>query len=87
MEDNKKAKELMRKIADLLLDEQSKLGLTNFQMSQRLDIEPRTYDNLISGKRNSCRFETLDKILKNSNITYDDIFEGIYKSKYSRKGI
>lgn len=87
MENNGNDKELMRKIADLLIEEQSRLSLTNFQMSQRLDIEPRTYDNLISGKRNSCRFETLDKILKNSNITYDDIFEGIYKSKYSRKEI
>lgn len=87
MEDNKKAKELMRKIADLLLDEQSKLGLTNFQMSQRLDIPPRTYDGLISGRLNFCYFETLDKILQSSNITYDDIFEGIYKSKYSKKEI
>lgn len=87
MEDNKKAKELMRKIADLLLDEQSKLGLTNFQMSQRLDIPLRTYNRIISGVPLYCQFDTLDKILQNSNITYDDIFEGIYKSKYSRKEI
>ena len=87
MENNGNDKKLMRKIADLLLGEQSKLGLTNFQMSQRLDIPLRTYNAIISGKTNFCRFETLGKILENSNITYDDIFEGIYKSKYSRKEI
>lgn len=87
MEQTEKTKELMRRIADLLIDEQSRLGLTNFQMSQRLDISPRTYDSLISGRAFFCFFSTLDKIFENTSITYDDIFEGIYKSKYSKKEI
>lgn len=79
--------EIMRKISNLLIAEQGKYSLTNIQMSRRLDIPLRTYNAIISGKTNFCRFETLGKILENSNITYDDIFEGIYKSKYSRKEI
>ena len=85
MEQIEKSKELMRRIADLLIEEQNRLGLNNCQMSQRLDMPLRTYNNLISGKRGFCWFPTLDKILSNSSITYDDIFEGIYKSKYSKK--
>lgn len=79
--------DIMRRISDLLIMEQGKYGLTNFQMSQRLDVPLRTYNGLISGKAKFCTFVTLDKILKNSSITYDDVFEGIYKSKYSKKEI
>lgn len=77
--------EIMKRISDLLIAEQGKYNLNNIQMSQRLDIPLRTYNDLISGRSMFCRFSTLDKILKNSSITYDDIFEGIYKSKYSKK--
>lgn len=87
MEDVVRTKDIVRKIADLLLSEQNRLGLTNFQMAQRLDISMRTYSRITNGKMKFCYFDTLDKVLRNSNITYDDIFEGIYKSKYSKKEI
>lgn len=87
MEQTEKTKELMRRIADLLIAEQGRLGLTNFQMAQRLDISRRTYDNLKTGKAHFCYLATLDRIFENLNITYDDVFEGIYKSKYSKKEI
>ena len=66
--------ELMKRIASLLMEEQGKLNVSNFQMSQRLDIPIRTYCRLINGNAPGINIETLVKIFLNSNISYIDIF-------------
>lgn len=87
MEDYYKKKELMKRIADLLIEEQGRLRLTNEAMSRKLDISCRAYERLIGRKTEGFKSDTIVKIISNCSITYDDIFEGIYKSKYSKKEI
>lgn len=85
MEDYYKKKELMKRIADLLIEEQGKLRLTNEEMSRKLDISCRAYERLIGRKTEGFKSDTLVRILYNSEFTYDDVFEGIYKSKYFKR--
>lgn len=87
MEDYYKKKELMKRIADLLVEEQGRLHLTNEEMARKLDISCRTYERLTGSSEYGFKSETLVRILANTEITYDDIFEGIYKSKYGKKEI
>lgn len=68
-----------KRIADLLKAEQGRLGLTNFQMCQRLDMPSRTYDSLISGKgwrEQGCSLNILCNIFANTNINPCEVFKG-----------
>lgn len=77
-----------KRVAELLRNEQDKLGLTQVQMAQKLDIALQTYKCLINPYNTSnVKLETLAKIWENSDITYDDVFEGIYRSRYGKKEI
>ena len=68
-----------KRISELLLKEQEKLGLNQEQMAQKLDMPFQTYKRLSSPK-NICAINLINlvKILKNSKITTHDVFSGIY---------
>lgn len=82
MDNYYKTDKVTKKVADLLNKKQGELGITQLQMAQRLDMPLRTYKRLVNPK-NKCivHLETLGKIFENSDITYDDIFNGIYRTK------
>lgn len=71
---------VMKRISELLIKEQEKLGITQKQMAQKLDMPLQTYKRLSSPK-NICAINiiNLGKIFKNSSISYDDVFNKIYK--------
>ena len=72
-----------KRISETLNRAQGRLGLTQNQMAQRLDMPIATYKKWANSKgTDRPNLETIAKIIVNLNITYDDIFEGIYKSKY-----
>ena len=68
-----------RRVSELLLNEQEKLGLTQFQISQKFDIPLQTYKRLVNPRNEHVvSLENLAKIWKNSDITFHDVFSGIY---------
>lgn len=80
MEDENAFYKAQLKLSDLLKQEQGRLGLTNFQMSQRINIHPRTYDRLINGrhwKGRGCGIGCLCNIFANTSINPTDVFGGV----------
>lgn len=69
-----------KRISELLVTEQEKLGKTQIQMAQMLDIPLQTYKRISSPKNASIiNMINLGKIFENSTISYNKVFEGIYK--------
>lgn len=80
MDEEKLFIEAQLKLSDLIKREQGRLGLTNFQMSQRINVHSRSYDRLINGKvwaKRGCSLAYLCSIFANTSITPNDVFGGV----------
>lgn len=66
----------IKKLSDLLRNEQDKLRLTQYEMAIRLDMSETQYKNLIRGIHGNQGYtmDTLNKIFDNTNIVCCDIF-------------
>lgn len=64
------------KIRDLLLSEQDRLGLAQYQMAIRLDMPLSQYNRLIRAQSGNIGYsmKTLNKIFENTKITCQDVF-------------
>lgn len=68
----------MKKIAILLRNEQIRLGLTEYEMSIRIDVSYRQYIHLIKADHAQTygySLDTLNKIFENTNIECCDVFK------------
>lgn len=75
--DTKCAKKIMKNIANLLLNEQNRLNLTNAGMATKLEMSLSEYNKLINRKRKSkygCSAVTIYKLCHNTGISFDDIY-------------
>lgn len=80
MEDENTYREAQLRLSDSLKREQGRLELTNFQMSQKINVHPRTYDRLINGgywKERGCCMWLLCNIFANTSINPCDVFGGV----------